>query len=277
MIKRFFHATGVIALVCFSFFYTDKAADIIKKKDPIMKKIVEVSKHYEEDATDAMLIANNIVPGINGIEVDLEKSYEKMKRFGSFNSSLLVLKEVSPSISVFNTYDKYVIKGNNINNEVSILIKLDSINYLDNILEIINNKKINVTFFVSKELITDDLVSKLINSNNQIELLDNNYYKNDVNNINKILKSYDQRLSLCYLEQENEAILKTCNNLKMHTIKPSIITTTTPYKEIKEHLTSGSIIKLEDSNIVIKELNTIINYIKQRGYSIVTLSNLIKE
>jgi len=95
MIKRFFHATGVIALVCFSFFYTDKAADIIKKKDPIMKKIVEVSKHYEEDATDAMLIANNIVPGINGIEVDLEKSYEKMKRFGSFNSSLLVLKEVS--------------------------------------------------------------------------------------------------------------------------------------------------------------------------------------
>lgn len=277
MIKRFFYASGVIALVCFSFFYTDKAADIIKRNDPIMKEIISTSKEYEVNPVNALLIANNIVPGISGIEVDLEKSYEKMKRLGSFNSSLLVLKEVKPVISILDNYDKYVIKGNEVNNEVSLVIKLDSLEYFGNIMEIINNKKINVTFFISKELISEELVNKILEVDNEVQLLDNNYSKKDIRDVNKILKTYGDSLTFCYSEEENEEILNTCNKQKMHTIKPNISTSSSPYKDIKEKLTGGSIIKLEDSSIVVKELNTIINYINQKGYDIVTLSNLIKE
>ena len=101
-----------MTLICFSFYYTDSAVDIVKRNDPIMKEIKGVMKQYEEKSIDATLIDNNIIPGISGVKVDLDKSYEKMKKYGSFDEGLLVFSEVVPTISTSNTYDKYIIKGN---------------------------------------------------------------------------------------------------------------------------------------------------------------------
>ena len=45
-------------------------------------------------------------------EVDVNKSYEKMKRLGEYNNNLLVFINDLPDISLKDNYDKYIISGN---------------------------------------------------------------------------------------------------------------------------------------------------------------------
>ena len=56
----------------------------------------------------------------------------------------------------------------------------------------------------------------------------------------------------------------------MYTIIPNIIG---DYTEIKNNISNGSIILINDTN----NLNIIIKYINSKGYNIVPLSNLLKE
>ena len=41
MLKKVTSILGTISLICFSFYYTDSAIDVIKKTDPIMQQIIE--------------------------------------------------------------------------------------------------------------------------------------------------------------------------------------------------------------------------------------------
>ena len=85
MFKKFFSIVGVMGLICFSFYYTHLATVVVKNNDPIMKKIINVSKTYTQKPINATLSNNSIIPGVSGLEVDLDKSYESMKKYGSFN------------------------------------------------------------------------------------------------------------------------------------------------------------------------------------------------
>ena len=80
----------VLILVVFSFYYTNKTIDIIKQTDPLMKKIKEESTKYQIPAENAKEEDNKIIPGKNGKEVDYEETYQKMKRYGTYNESLTV-------------------------------------------------------------------------------------------------------------------------------------------------------------------------------------------
>ena len=63
----------------------------------------------------------------------------------------------------------------------------------------------------------------------------------------------------------------------MYTVKGITISNTTPYLDMKEKLTSGGIYKLDTNNYTMEELGIIIKYIKQKGYNIVSLEELISE
>ena len=116
----------VLVLVLFSFYYTNKTIDIIRSTDPLMKQIKEQSKKYQIPAENAKMEGNKITPGKNGKEVDYEQSYEKMKRYGTYNESLTVFKETTPAISIEDTYDKYVIGGNDSKKEVALVFPIDN-------------------------------------------------------------------------------------------------------------------------------------------------------
>ena len=109
MFKKFFSIVGVMGLICFSFYYTHLATVVVKNNDPIMKKIINVSKTYTQKPVNATFSNNSIIPGVSGLEVDLDKSYESMKKYGAFNEDLVVLKSVTPLVSVSNIYDKYIL------------------------------------------------------------------------------------------------------------------------------------------------------------------------
>lgn len=280
MLKKFFSILGALALICFSFYYTDSAVDIVKRNDPIMKEIVESSSNYYEASTDAVLINNNIIPGISGVKVDIDRSYEKMKKYGSFNSSLLVFEEIIPTISVSNTYDKFIVKGNDSKQCVSLIFKIKTTNYIDELLKILKDKNIKATFFIIEDILYNDIdiLEMIYLSGHDIELLSDDYNNTSIKKTNKILKSLmDTKIKYCYTEIEDSSMMDICKKNKMYSIIPNIITTNFPYKEIKNYVTSGTMISLSNNVNAIRELPSIINYLNQKGYKIVTVEDLLDE
>ena len=140
--KNIIKTISLLSLVCFSFFYTDKVINIINKKDPLMIKIENIKEKYEVKPVNAILNEDTIVPGISGRQIDVLKSYEEMKSSGIFREELLVYKSLYPSSLLSSNKDKYIIKGNNDKNKVSLLLILN----VKDIEKITNN---NLTLFLN--------------------------------------------------------------------------------------------------------------------------------
>lgn len=266
-----------VFLTCFSFYYTNKIIDISKSKDPIMMEIIKNKKDYDIAPVNAILEDTYIIPGTSGKEIDVEQSYEKMKKLGSYNKNLLVYKDISPVISVKKTYDKYIIKGNNKLHSISLIITLDDKTVLNDIIKVLKNNNTSVTFFITDDIIEKDLVEKII-TDNEIESLGSNYSYKNIKNTNNYLKQFtNKKLKYCYVKDNNNETLNICKENKMHTIKPIITNNKNPYYDIKNNLENGNIISLQANTYLKNQLDVIIKYINQKGYEIKLLDELLEE
>lgn len=282
LIKKILEAMGVIALVLFSFYYTEKAIVILESNDPIMKEIKNKVNEKEEAAIDAKVEDNYIIPGYNGLAVDLEKSFTKMKGYGSYNDALLVFEEVTPSISIDDYYDKYISSGNGISTNIALVFPIDNSSYIGNVIDILKDTNTVSTFFIDGEYIdaNTSFVTNLVSNGNEIELLsyNNGYdellFKASIDKIKTLTSTIPK---YCYATYDNEEILNLCSKLSMHTIIPTLRLESDIYSNLKGNLRSGSIIsiKLTESNL--SSLKVLINYIKQRGFNLVTLDTLLNE
>lgn len=279
MFKKITSVLGTITLICFSFYYTDSAIDLIKKTDPIMKQIIEYSNDYGNTSTDSILINNNIIPGTKGTIVDIEESYNKMKRLGKFDKSLIVFEEVLPNLSISNNYDNYIISGND-TNRVSLVFTIKNSSYLEEILAILNKKNVKATFFIESNMFENstDIIKTILTYGHDVELLDNTYEISTIKKYNSIKKTIaNDTFSYCYTTTKNEELLNNCKKEKMHTIIPTIITGNYPYSDIKNSLNNGAIISFENNQNTVRELSSIINYIGQKGKKITILEKLLEE
>lgn len=262
--KNIIKTISLLALVCFSFFYTDKVINIINKKDPLMIKLENIKEEYEVKPVNAKVDKDTIVPGISGRQIDVLKSYEEMKSSGIFREELLVYKSLYPSSLLVNNKDKYIIKGNKEKNKVSILLIL-------NIKDLNKIKNNNITIFLNHKDINIDNINKI--KTNEIYTYGNNgiYTKELLTSDNSIINRISNNTSkYCLSKEKNKTLLEICNQNNMYTIIPNIIG---DYNEIKKEITNGSIILLNNTN----NLDIIIKYINNKGYNIVPLSNLLKE
>ena len=282
MMKKLFQGIGMISLICFSFFYTEKAALVVKETDELLLTIRENVDQYQVDAVDALIDGNTIVPGMNGKEVDIEKSYDKMKPYGKFQESLLEYKSIKPKEKMNKNFDKYVIGGNKKKNQVSLIFLVDEQDSVDSVLSILDQFDLKGNFFVDGLWFEDhnDDVTELIQSGHVIGNLSyhEDYQDSSFIWMDTIIKKIaKQRISYCYTEEENDEILQICSMNHDYTILPSYVVQNHPLKEIKENLEAGSIISLSINDMMIQELPVIIRYIQSKGYTISTLLDHLSE
>lgn len=278
--KKLISVLSSILFVLFSFFYTNKLIEITKNNDPIMIEIMNYSNDYNDSKVEAVLINNNIIPGVIGKKVNINKSYTAMKKVGKFDKNLIVFEESKIKEPLNNNYDKYIISGNKEKNNVSIIIELKDTTHLEEILNTLNKKDTLITFFIDSDIFDNDIEAiKLIKSfGHDIELLSNDYSIYEVNKYNSILKLIsDDKISFCLNNNRDDNLLKNCESSKLHTIVPSINVTNYLYNTIRHNLENGSIILINNNLVNLKELIPTINYINQKGKKIVLLSNLIQE
>ena len=168
-----------ILLVVFSFYYTNKVVNSLKEKDPIMIEIKKYDRYYPDTKIDSILNDNNIIPGIKGIKVDIDKSYSNMKKIGKFDKTLLVFEETTPQNDLKDNYDKYIVSLNKKEHNVSLVFYLEDTSNITEILSILNKNDVNATFFVSKEIIDNsvDIIKLILKYGNDVELFSNSYFR----------------------------------------------------------------------------------------------------
>lgn len=269
----------LIIFTLISMYYTNICMEVLKEKDPIMQEIKSNMSKYEESANDANIIGNVIVPGHIGRRVNKNKSYSKMKKYGNYNETLTVMEEVKPELSVSNTFDKYIEKGNSNNKNVSFVFIYDE--NTDKVIKILNSKHIPSTIFLDGIYLENDSLNGLkYNGNINYELLsyngeyDENLFKTSLSYLESVTKRSPR---YCYSEVENPDVLNLCSKLKMHTIKPYIRIDENLLKEVKSSLSNSIIISIKSSSSNISELSSVIDYVISKGYDIVSLDNLISE
>lgn len=280
--KKIYQISIVLLLSLTSFFYTEKVIDFIREKDPIMKNIKEYDKKNKIDAVNAVIDKNKITPGVSGKKVDYDKSFQKMKKYGTYNESLTVFEEVAPTISIDDYYDKYISEGSGINNDVSLVFEVKNGDNINNIINILKENNTIATFFVDGLWLENNqtLVSEMASLGHEIEILnyDNKYqelyFSSSLNLLNSIT---NLKPKYCYARYDNKEVLELCEKLELHTIIPTIITGNYPYNDVVKKVHKGSIIGFSVTSSVEIELSTIINYLKQKGYTIYTLDILLSE
>ena len=280
--NKFFCILGSVTLVILSFIYTEKTVNVIKEYDDIMISIKSENKNYRIDAADAIIKDNTIIPGLKGREIDENRSYSKMKRYGSYNSSLLEYNDIIPSISIENNFDKYVIGGNKNKNMVSLIFLVTKNDNIDNIIKILNSKNVKGNFFIDGTWVQNNeqkLIEIIQNGHNVGNLGTNGTYNDSTYSwldtvIKKIAK---QEIGYCYNEVDDINTLKLCAMYKNYTIRPNIIVKNYPLAEVKKSIQSGSIISFKLNDSLEKELPSIINYIQSKGFTINTLNEHLSE
>ena len=269
---KFIRFIGLICLICFTFIYTEKIIDISIEKDETMIKLKELEQSYNIKPQNATIKEDTIIPGNVGKYIDIDSSYQQMKKLGYFDEKLIIYKDIYPEISIHNNYNKYIISGNIKNKQVALIYIINN-NTLDDILNIIENKKIKINFFVDSTYLNNNinLIYKL--HNHEIYNYGNSgkYTKDNLIIANNIINNKANNNSIyCLFLKKDTNSLNTCAQSKMLSIIPSI---NGNYTNIKNELKNGSIIMINNS----KELTNIIDYIKNKGYTINTLSNVIQE
>lgn len=277
--KQIGYRLFVIGLFIFSFYYTNQVVNYLKEKDPLMQKIKVSSSKYEVEAIDAKIVGNLILPGKKGREIDYDKTYTNMKDYGSYNESLMVLKEVEPSISVTNYYDKYLIGGNKQTKRVSLLFPIQDVTHFNSIISILDEKEVVGTFFIDGNYLEKNVKNIRNHLNHEFELLSyqqqyqESFFKTSLSYLENITR---RKLKYCYTEQENQSLLKMCTKLKLHTVKSPLIRKNI-YQEVKNQLSNGILLSFTINKELEQELPIIIDYIKAKGYQIVSLEKLLAE
>ena len=273
--KRVYPVILSCLLIAFSFYYTNKVAGIVRGKDPIMQSIKEEKANYEKKAINANVSGDNIIPGKNGKKVNIEASFQKMSQYGKYNDSLYVFDEVEPEVSINTYFDKYVESGR----DVALVFDILRFDNMDDVLSLLESNNVTATFFVDGLFMENNrsLLENVSKKGYEIELLSYNggydkiYFESSLHVLNDITKD---RPKYCVAHYDKKEVLDICNSLSLHTVIPSIDTSNNSFSVVKNKLRGGSIIGLSNSRV---NLNTIINYIKQKGYNLVRLDTLLQE
>ena len=274
MLKKIFKISAVLLLVGFSFFYTEKVTLIARNSDPIMMAIKKEESNKKVSNVNPVINKDEYIMGINGCEIDVDKSYSKMRSVGEFKEELIVMKETSDDKDLT---DKYVIGGNNKEKKVSLIFIVNK-DIDSNLTNYINDKNIKVNYFIDGKYLEENMITvKFLSENSNIYYLGENEEYSDENmlyNNNLISMNGSNEPKYCFTSDKDNNTLKLCNDYDMVTIKSDIIKDNI-YKRIKDKLNNGVIFAIDSDNI--DEIKVSINYILSKGYNIISLEDLLSE
>ena len=265
-----------------SFIITDKVSNMIKDKDELMHIIKDKASSYTINPIDGIYTQTTFIPGINGRIVNINKSYNAMKKYGVFSNSLLVFKEVKPNNTLNDNYDKYIIGGNINKKMVSIIFLVHKEDDIRDILNLLHQKNVRANFFVDGFFLENNsnLISDITSLENIIGNLgyNGNYLDPSYIWMDTLIKKLGkQKKGYCYLEKENDDYLKLCAANKNYTIIPNLILNHNFLSNIKKNLKNGMIVALDINNELKEEIGIIIDYILSKGYTLDNLDVLLSE
>ena len=244
-------------LIVLSFYITDKSMIYIRSKNPIMQEIISKQDDYKVEPVNAIINDNTIIPGINGKEVDVNKTFNKMDDLGYFNDLYIIYSYSAPNLSLNDNKDKIIIKGNPKKKMVALVV-----DHNEEVKNYLKQNNIKYTLIANSEDVIDKK-EEYINGETDEKLF---------SNLNSILNHKKVNSKLCLVGKSN---LELCKKKKFYLFKYSIDMDNNLIKNINE-VSAGDIIYVSP-NSALPKLKVLLNEISRVDLEITYLSKLISE
>ncbi|WP_262177134.1 polysaccharide deacetylase family protein [Saccharococcus sp. Marseille-Q5394] len=269
--------------------------------EALYQEIKSYSEQHEIKPIDAKVDRVwKAMPGYNGLIVDVDASYDKMKTAGKFDETKLVFKEVPPSVHLDDLDPQPIFRGNPDKPMVSLLINVAwGDEYIPTILNILNDQQVKATFFFDGSWTkkNPDLALMIYNDGHEIG---NHAYSHpdlqkrsrtetmeEISKTNDVIEqtigfkpkwfgppsgSFNQQTIDVAHELNMKMILWTVDTVDWKKPEPSEMV-----QRVVSKVENGSMILMHPTDPVAKGLGAMIADIKAKGLRLGTVSDLMSE
>lgn len=240
------------------------------------------------------------IPGYNGQEIDVKKSYSNMATEEKFDENLLAYREIPPEVHLEDLPPSPIYKGNPEKPMVTLLINVAwGDEFIPTILDTLEKQNVQATFFFDGSWVkkTPDL-AKVIYENGH-EIGNHAYSHPDLNTFSREATKNELKKTNDVIEESlgitptwfappsgsfNQGTVDVARELGMMTILWTVDTidwkkpeTSAMVSRVVAEVENGSMILMHPTKPVAEGLDQMIRSIKEKGYQLGTASEMMSE
>lgn len=267
----------------------------------LYNQIVQAADEYAVQPQDAKIDRVwKAIPGYNGVEVDINSSYKKMKKDGKFNENKLVFKQIPPKVHLNDLTPAPIYRGNPDKPMVSFLINVAWGNeYLPSILKTLKDNNIHATFFLEGRWVkkNPDIAKMIVDSGHEVgnhsythpdmKILTSDRVREQLINTNQVIKATtgeQVRLFAPPSGSYRDEVVDIAHSMNLRTIMWSVDTIDwqkpspeTIVNRVISKVHPGALILMHPTDSTAKALQQLITDIKAKQLRIGTVSKLLDE
>lgn len=275
--------------------------DVAKKQDSLFLEIEQKATTFVRPPSDAKIDRVwKAMPGYNGQTVDIDASYERMKKNGKFDEHKLVFEQVKPNVHLSDLPPAPMYKGNPEKPMVSFIINVAWGNeYLSGMLATLKKHRVKATFFLEgrwaqkypelAKMISDagHEVGNHSYTHPNMQNLTSSQIRQEIVKTNEVIEATTGKQGSWFAPPsgsfKNE-VIQIAAEEKMRTVMWSVDTIDwqkpTPdvlINRVMSKIHNGAIILMHPTESTEKSLEQLIVQIKEKNLHINTISELVKE
>ncbi|MBB6443890.1 polysaccharide deacetylase family protein [Bacillus benzoevorans] len=275
--------------------------EVAKKHDSLYMEIEQQAETYEIPPSDAKIDPVwKAIPGYNGQAVDIEASYEKMKKNGKFDERKLEFRQVKPRKHLADLPPAAIYKGNPDKPMVSLIINVAWGNeYLSDMLATLKRHHIHATFFLEGRWVkkNPELAKMITDAGHEagnhsythpnMQNLTSAQIRQEMVKTNEVIEattgervrwmappsgSYKNEVVQIAAEEKLGTIMWSVDTIDWQRPTPDVL-----IDRVMSKIHNGAIILMHPTEPTAKSLEQLIGQIKAKGLQIGTISELVKE
>ncbi|WP_431307267.1 polysaccharide deacetylase family protein [Ferdinandcohnia quinoae] len=273
----------------------------INKDNTLYRKIQMYSDQHKIEPIDAKVDRVwKAIPGYNGLSVDINASYKKMKKSGEFDKNKIVFKEVSPKVHLEDLDPEPIYRGNPQKPMVAFLINVAWGNeFIPGMLKVLSNHETKATFFFDGSWVKKNPeLAKMIKDagheiGNHAYSHPNLQQRTEAETMAELKKTNDVIKETLGITPKwfappsgsfNQVTIQVANRLDMKTVIWTVDTvdwrkpaTSEMVRRVVSKVGNGSMVLMHPTKPTAEGLDTMIMDIKAKGYKLGTVSELMSE
>ncbi|MBU9722695.1 MULTISPECIES: polysaccharide deacetylase family protein [Bacillaceae] len=279
----------------------EDAITVMNQKDPLYLEIDEKKDEYEIKAQDAVIDKVwKAIPGYNGIEVDVEASYNNMQQLGEFQEDGLVFNQISPKVTLEDLDPAPIYRGHPDKPMVSMMVNVAWGNeYLPDILKVMKRHQVKATFFLDGSWVKNNpkLAKMIVEEGHEVgnhayshpdmKTLSRGRILDEIIKTNEIIQatidrtpqwfappsgSYRQEVLEVAREHDLYTVLWTVDTIDWKKPEPQQMAS-----RVVQKTEPGSLILMHPTESTLHGLESMIEGIKDKGYMLGTVSEVLSE
>ncbi|MEH7382573.1 polysaccharide deacetylase family protein [Bacillus sp. JJ1533] len=277
------------------------AIPVSSKGDQLLNEIEKRAIEYSIPAEDAKIDPVwKATPGLNGLEVDIQASYEKMKKAGTFDESKLVYKQLSPKVHLKDLPSSAIYRGHPNKPMVSFLINVAWGNeYIPDMLETLKKHNVKATFFLEGRWVKEnpDLAKMIVDAGHEVgnhsythpdmKKLSSELVREQLIKTNQVIEAATGKKPNLFAPPSGsyrDEVVKIADELGMKTIMWSVDTIDwqrpQPHvlvQRVMGKIHPGALVLMHPTSPTAQSLERLILSIKQKDLAIDNVSTLLNE